>query len=105
MDVSRRLQSVGLSRFDERVTSRAGFGALRGICEQPGLSAQSERADGVLGTGIADLQIAPFTVAHQGIPLVQGVVHGLAGDIRKLSLPEIVHLNPERDPVPQAAGF
>ncbi len=28
-----------------------------------------------------------------------------SGDIRKLSLPEIVHLNPERDPVPQAAGF
>jgi hypothetical protein len=28
-----------------------------------------------------------------------------SGDIRKLDLPEIVHLNPERDPIPQAIGF
>ncbi|MGM0536917.1 MAG: hypothetical protein ACQER5_12685, partial [Pseudomonadota bacterium] len=28
-----------------------------------------------------------------------------SGGIRNLDLPEIVHLNPERDPVPQAAGF
>ncbi|MBR9753495.1 integrase core domain-containing protein [Cobetia amphilecti] len=28
-----------------------------------------------------------------------------SGDIRKLDLPEIVHLNPERDPVPQAVGL
>nr|WP_298250363.1 integrase core domain-containing protein [uncultured Halomonas sp.] len=28
-----------------------------------------------------------------------------SGDIRNLSLPEMVHLNPEREPVPQAAGL
>jgi putative transposase len=28
-----------------------------------------------------------------------------SGDIRKLSLPDVVHLNPERESVPQAAGF
>lgn len=28
-----------------------------------------------------------------------------SGAIRKLSLPEVAHLNPERDSVPQASGF
>ncbi|NVN55970.1 transposase family protein [bacterium Scap17] len=58
----------------------------------------SQRHDGE-AKGILTQRREVFEAAKQRHP------ERWSGDIRKLDLPEIVHLNPERDPIPQAAGF
>ena len=60
--------------------NRAGVSALGGIAEQPSLPAYSKGADGVFGTGVADVQASVFAVANQFRPLVQGVIDGFVGE-------------------------
>jgi len=79
LNISRWLQPVGFGRFDQLVTSGTGTSTLRSVGKEPGFSTQGKRADGVLRQRIADVQITALAVTHQIIPLVQGVLHGDAG--------------------------
>lgn len=58
----------------------AGICALSGVGKQPGLAAKRKGADGVFSPGITDLQVPSFAVTDQVLPLIQCVVHGLAGE-------------------------
>jgi hypothetical protein len=76
--VGSRLEIVGLGRLDQRVHRRAGMGAAGGVGEEPGLAAYCKGSDRVLRQRIADVQMTIVAIAGQELPLVDGVVDGLA---------------------------
>ena len=68
-----RVQSVGFGGFQHNEYSHTGVRPGLGIAEQPVLSADHDRTDGVLHLVVADFNLAVIKERTKVLPLVQGV--------------------------------
>ncbi len=74
VQVSLRVQPVGLSGLQQGKDRGAGVGTGLGVAEQPVLPADGNRADGVLYLVVADLDLAVVEERAKVLPTVQEVI-------------------------------
>ena len=76
VQISLRVQTVGLGGFQQGEDRGAGVGAGLGVAEKPVLPTDDNRADGVLHLVVADFDLAVVEERAKVLPLVQGVGDG-----------------------------
>ena len=67
------------------VINGAGSRAIRGIGKQPVAASHGQGPNGILGSRIADVQQAVFTVSDQLWPLVQGITDGIMNQVARFN--------------------
>ena len=77
VQIGLRVQAVGLGRFQHGKDRCAGVGPSLSVAEEPVLSADDNRTDGILHLVVADLNLTVVKEGAKILPLVQGVSDGL----------------------------
>ncbi len=72
------IKAIGLGGFNQAVDCRTGLSALRRVWEQPVLTSNHKRTDGIFNCIVIRLDYTVCCVLDQTVPLIQSIIYGLA---------------------------